>query len=272
MPAPYLQLARQTADLFAALPQVVAVALAGSRGAAAGSSDSASDIDLYVYTRGAIPLAARRAIVERTGGATLASLDLQYWGPGDEWLSAPTGIEIDIVYFDVAWMEDQIARVVERHEASLGYTTCFWHTIRQSVIFFDPHGWLAQLQRRCQIPYPEALRRQIIALNHPVLRAVIPAYANQIAKAVRRRDLVSVNHRIAALLASYFDIIFALNRRLHPGEKRQVELALSTCDQLPAQMEADLAAILLLSEATVADLPGRVATLLDRLDELLAQQ
>jgi hypothetical protein len=47
-----------------------------------------------------------------------------------------------------------------------------------------------------------------------------PPYEQQIHSAFRRRDHVSLNHRTAAWLASYFDILFAANRRLNPGEKR----------------------------------------------------
>jgi hypothetical protein len=263
------QLAGQIADLFAPRSQVEAVTLGGSRGSGAGAYDEASDIDLYVYTRGDIPLESRCAIVECTGGATQASLNLNYWGPGDEWLHAPTGIEIDIVYFDAAWMEGQIARLVEGHQASLGYTTCLWHTIRNSIVLSDPRGWFAKLQEKCQIAYPETLRQNIIALNYPVLRSIIPAYAHQLEKAVKRLDLVSINHRLAALLASYFDILFAVNRQLHPGEKRLVEFAVNHCALLPANMEADLASILLLTDADIVDLPFRVASLLDHLDQML---
>jgi hypothetical protein len=267
----HLQLAHEIAGLFTALPQVEAVALGGSRGRGSATTDRASDIDLYVYTHGDVPLADRHAIVERSGGATVANLNLHYWGPGDEWINARTGIEVDIVYFDATWMQDQVVRVVEQHQASMGYSTCLWFTVWQSLILSDPKAWFASLQQRCQVDYPEPLRRNIIALNHPVLRGIIPAYAHQIEKAVVRRDLVSINHRVAALLASYFDIIFALNRQLHPGEKRMVELATRNCTLLPANMEVDLASILLLTEAEIVELPSRVATLLDHLDRLLEQ-
>jgi hypothetical protein len=269
---PHRKLAGQVADLFAVLPQVESIALAGSRGSETGALDDASDIDLYIYTRGEIPLEDRISIVERTGGASRSNLNLNYWGPGDEWLNAPTGIEIDIVYFDAAWMEDQISRVVESHQASMGYTTCFWRTIRQSAVFFDPHGWFAELQRRCQVEYPEPLRQNIVTLNHPLLRSIIPSYANQVEKAVKRRDLVSINHRLAALFASYFDILFAVNRQLHPGEKRMVEFALNDCNLLPVNMEADITSIMLLNEADVSDLPARIAKLLDHLDQMLENE
>ena len=272
MQSSHLQLAKQIAELFAVLPQVESIALAGSRGNGLAATDSASDIDLYVYTRSEIPFEARQSIVEQSGGASRLDLNLNYWGPGDEWINAPTGIEVDIVYFDAAWIEEQITRVVEQHQASMGYTTCFLHTIRQSNIFFDPNNWLATLQQKCQIEYPETLRRNIIALNHPVLRGIIPSYAFQIEKAAKRRDLVSINHRLAALFASYFDILFALNRQLHPGEKRLVEFAVNHCKQIPSNMEADIASILQFTEADIPDLPTRVTHLLDQLDQLLVTE
>jgi hypothetical protein len=272
MPSLHLALAQQLAALLAELPQVEAVALGGSRGGASATVDSASDIDVYVYTRGDIPLVARQAIVARSGGTSQASLGLHYWGPGDEWLHAPSGIEVDLVYFDARWMEEQITRVVDECQASLGYTTCFCYTVRHAIALADPSGWFATLQARCQGEYPEALRRNIVALNHPLLRGIIPAYAHQLAKAALRHDLVSINHRLAALLASYFDILLAVNRQWHPGEKRLVEFALQRCQALPTNMEADLAALLLLTAADVADLPARVTRLLDHLDALLERE
>jgi hypothetical protein len=272
MSTTHLELARRVAALFAPLPQVEAIALGGSRGAAGVATDDASDIDVYVYTGGDIPLAIRREIVEATGGATRADLGMTFWGPGDEWIHAPTGIHVDAIYFDAAWMEEQVDRVLVRHGASLGWTTCFWHTVRGSIALEDRRGWFAALQVRCAVEYPEELRRAIVALNHPVLRDVLPAWANQLAKAARRGDLVSVNHRLAGLLASYFDVLFAVNRVPHPGEKRLVEAAVGGCARLPEGFPADLEDLLRTAPTDLAGLPGRVDRLLDRLDALLGEE
>jgi hypothetical protein len=169
---------------------------------------------------------------------------MTFWGPGDEWHDAATGIEVDVIYFDASWMEGQVNRVLRDHQASLGYTTCFCHTVRQSQIFFDQHGWFAALQNQCNQEYPEPLRRNIIAFNHPVLRNVIPSYMNQLVKAVQRRDMISINHRLAGLLASYFDILFAIKRIFHPGEKSlsrklslSAETTLTQCSHLETLSE-----------------------------------
>jgi hypothetical protein len=273
----HLRLANQVASLFASLPQVKAIALAGSSRNATSLkavdiesfSDASSDIDLYVYTKDIIPLATRVEIVKQSGGASETSLDLNYWGLGDEWYNQPTGIEVDIIYFDALWMEEQIARVISQHQASQGYTTCLWYTIHQSSVIADLDGWFTSLQAKCQVEYPEPLRQNIIALNHPVLRGIIPSYTNQIIKAVKRKDLVSINHRLAALLASYFDILFAFNRQLHPGEKRLVEKAASLCEKNPENMQADLTKVLESAAGELQDLPYQLECLLDRLDELL---
>ncbi len=264
---PAHDLARRAGGLFAVLPQVEAVALGGSR--AGGNADASSDIDLYVYTRSEVPLPERERIVERLGGASRSSLGLTFWGPGDEWFDAGTGIEVDVVYFDASWMVDQLRRVLHDHQASLGYTTCLWHTVRHAQVLHDPHGWHRTLQAEAAQPYPEALRRNIIALNQPVLRDVIPSYLHQIEKAVQRRDLVSANHRLAALLASYFDVIFACNRVLHPGEKRLLASATALCQALPVDMGEDVEAVLRSAATPGEDLLRHLNRMLDRLDLML---
>jgi hypothetical protein len=270
MPSKYMELAQRVANLYTELPEVQAVALSGSLGG--NLVDAASDIDLYVYTRSDIPLDVRQQIVEHSGGASRADVGLNYWGPGDEWFDAASGIEVDMVYFEAAWMEDQIQRAMRDHVPSLGYSTCFAFTMHHSQIFYDPQGWFTGLQAISQQLYPEALRRNIVRHNHPVLRKIIPSYFFQLEKAVKRCDLVSVNHRLTGLLASYFDILFALNRQLHPGEKRMVEKAVASCERLPENFEAEIAAVLAAAGAPDTAFLTQVTRLLDHLDKLLAQE
>jgi hypothetical protein len=122
-------------------------------------------------------------------------------------------------------------------------------------------------------PYPEELRRAIVARNAPVLRRIHSSYLRQLAAASQRRDLVAVNHRLAALLASYFDVLFALNRQPHPGEKRLLAYAEAICPQRPAELAARIEDLLITSAASRE--VNRVVTLanglIDELELLLSE-
>lgn len=265
--SPHLQLAQRLAARFSRFPQVQAIGLAGSL-TSGTAPDPTSDIDLYIYTTALIPLAEREALVAEFG-ASRADLNLQFWDLGDEWFDAQTGIEVDVIYWETQWISDMLDRVLLRHEAGVGYTTCFWHTLQRTQVLYDPHGWLQGQVERTQQPYPEPLRAAILAKNYALLRQVIPAYSHQIEKAVRRGDLVSVNHRVAALLASYFDVIFAFNRVLNPGEKRLLEFAARTCPRTPPHMAEDVTALLQAAGSGGPALLEKLELLLDRLDQLL---
>ena len=52
--------------------------------------------------------------------------------------------------------------------------------------------------------------------------------------------MFSVNHRVTEFLASYFDIIFALNEMTHPGEKRMQTICSKECNILPNNFDANL--------------------------------
>ncbi len=261
------QKAQEVSRHFAQLPQVAAIALSGSQ--ASGAADSESDIDLYVYTKSDIPLQDLKSIIEITGGATRSDLDLPYWGGVNMWVDELTGITIDCVYFDKTWMEDKVTRVMVACQPELGYSTCFCRTVRQSLPLYDPDSWFAALQSLARQDYSEELRRNIIHHNHPVLRTIMTSYLHQIENAVQRSDTISIQHRLTALLASYFDILFALNRVMHPGEKRLLSYAHNECTLLPVDMDADLTAVLQAADSPAADIVPHLNHLLDRLDECL---
>ncbi|HEX6901845.1 MAG TPA: DUF4037 domain-containing protein [Thermoanaerobaculia bacterium] len=257
------------AAAYAEIPEVEAVAVAGSRTTAA--SDAASDVDLYVYSREPVPLSRRREVVERSAGGR-AEIGNRFFEPGDEWIDAETGVHVDAMFRQTAWIEDQLARVLDRHEASVGYSTCFWHNVLTSQALFDRHGWFAALQEKARRPYPEELARAIVAKNHPLLRGNLSSYLHQIARAVERGDAVAVHHRVTALLASWFDILFAINRLPHPGEKRLLRFAEERCALRPAGMREDVDALLGAVYPPDARVVERAERVIDGLDQLLDHQ
>ncbi len=258
-----LTLAQRVSNLFAAVPEVEAVALAGS--VTSRFADEHSDIDLYVYASEIVPLATRAQLARH---AKRSEIGNSFWEPGDEWIDSETGISVDVMFRTTRWVEDQMDRVLQRHEASVGYSTCFWYNIRNSRALFDRSGWFRELHQRASVPYPEELKRAIIAKNHPILRANMSSYLHQIELAFERHDPVSMNHRVTALLASYFDIVFAVNGQPHPGEKRLLQFAQQLCPNLPTGMAERVPALL---SALLDDpvLPERINALLDGLDDLL---
>ena len=232
--------------------------------------DERSGIDLYVYADVPPPLALRQAIAEAL--ADRREVGNEVFEPGDEWIDRETGMQIDVMYRSPAWIEEQVERVMVRHEASVGYSTAILHNLREAVPLHDPTGWFGQLQATARGPYPEELRRAIIAKNHPILRSAISSYLVQIERAIGRGDAVSVQHRVTALLASYVDILFALNRQTHPGEKRQLAYA-ARCALRPARMEQDIFAILTLPAMPPSPvLIDRLHRLIDGLDTLLKEE
>ena len=265
----FLSLANKIANQFISLPCVKAIALGGSH--TAGALDTHSDIDLYIYSHEIIPLSTRQGIVNKLG-ASKTDLNLTYWDLGDEWIDRDTDIEVDVIYWDPVWIQGQLDRTLVAHQANLGYSTCFWRTVVTSSILFDRQNWLTGLQKKCNQPYPEPLKKAIIEKNYPVLRSVIPSYYQQIKKAVERQDLISVNHRLAAFLASYFDVLFAANEVLHPGEKRMLSRVLDECSKVPENLQQQIDDILYSAAGGDGRLLRQLDDLVDSLDAILADQ
>lgn len=213
----------------AALQGVEALALGGSR--AGDHFDDHSDYDLYVYCT-TLPSVFDRQKTLAPFCCTM-EIDNRFWETEDD-CTLNNGIDIDIIYRTLEDFEAQIMAVTENAQASCGYTTCLWHNLKHCRIVFDANGWLAALKKRADIPYPELLAEAILDKNLPLLKDHLPSYDRQLAKAVKRNDPVSILHRSAAYFESYFDILFALNRQTHPGEKRMIEYALKHCPMLPA--------------------------------------
>lgn len=218
-----------------ALDEVEALALGGSR--AGEHFDQASDYDVYLYCRGSIPEETRRAILSRY--CSVMEIGNHFWEYEDNCV-LNDGVDIDLLYRDLDELTAGVARVVEQFQPQNGYTTCMWHNLLTCRVLYDRDGRLTAAKKRFDVPYPPQLRANILERSWQLLHASMPAYEGQIQKALKRGDLVSVNHRTAAFLESYFDFLFALNSLPHPGEKRLVQLCRECCRILPDRFEENL--------------------------------
>ena len=220
---------------FSDLAQVEAIALGGSR--AGEVFDEKSDYDIYLYCTGEVTEEEKRPILEKY--CSYLELSNHFWELEDN-CRLKNGIDMDILYRNLDDFVLDVASVVEQKNARNGYTTCMWHNLCTCKIVYDANGRLTEAKRRFSVPYPQELKRNIIDRNCKLLYAYMPAYSDQIRKAVKRNDLVSINHRTAAFMESYFDVIFALNEQTHPGEKRLIRLAKERCAILPNHFEENI--------------------------------
>lgn len=220
---------------FAELSEVEAIVLGGSR--AGVNYDEKSDYDLYIYCKGIPHESVRKSILEKC--CQYMEIGNDFWELEDD-CTLKDGTDIDILYRNIKDFSQTIRSVVEEHTAYNGYTTCMWHNLLHSKILYDKNGELESLQNKYRVPYPDQLRNNIICKNLRLLTGNLPSYDIQIKKALARKDMISINHRTAAFLESYFDIIFALNKLTHPGEKRMVSYAKEQAENLPANFEENL--------------------------------
>jgi len=217
------------------LSQVEAIALGGSR--ATGRNDEKSDYDVYVYITGSVDENVRKNILEKY--CKYMEIGNSFWELEDD-VTLNDGIDMDIIYRNMQDFENMVSSVVVDGVSWNGYTTCMWHNLITSKIVLDKHGKLNAMQEKYRIPYPKKLKENIISNNLKLLNGMLPSFDMQIKKAEKRGDLVSVNHRVTEFLASYFDIIFALNEIPHPGEKRMQSICSKECKILPNHFDENL--------------------------------
>ncbi|MDF2156059.1 nucleotidyltransferase domain-containing protein [Vibrio sp. CAU 1672] len=253
------------AEAFSQLPEVEAVVLGGSR--ANSTQDELSDYDLYVYQSQPISRDVRQQITERY--CSYVELANQYWEEEDDAV-LHGGTVVEVIYRQLAEFTQTIDNIVTRCQASTGYSTCFWYSLLHGRVLYEKDECFSRLQHRYDVTYPASLRQAIIDKNLPLLLNVIPAYPDQIKKAIQRGDRLSVQHRVTAYLESYFDVLFALNGLPHPGEKRLCQYAQQHCRSLPDGFEQHIDR--LLSPATDQELLETVREMSEQLEALVKRE
>jgi hypothetical protein len=149
------------------------------------------------------------------------------------------------MFWNVDWFNSVVSNAWEKFYPSNGYSTCFLYTLKNFEIIYEKDDYLTNLKQKIDMPYPQELKNNIINRNMMLLKdKPFASYYEQIEKAIKRGDNVSLNHRISAFLASYFDVLFAKNELLHSGEKRLVKFALDNCKILPRDFDSNIEKLL----------------------------
>lgn len=253
---------------FSKLLEVEAIVLAGSR--TINTEDEFSDYDFYIYTNEEISISKREEIIAKFSDNT--QINNTFWETEDISFLKDGKTGVELIYRSYEWIEDIIKASAEENKASMGYTTCFWSNLQSSKILFDRTGRLTKLQEKYNIAYPQELKENIVKQNLPLLRERFCAYSHQIKKAVKRLDYISINHRFAGFLESYFDIIFAINEILHLGEKKLAKLLKEKAKKLPNNMEGDINTILASIISKPEIISEKIEEMVDNLELLLKEE
>lgn len=255
---------QEIASALGTIPGIEAVAWCGS--AAMGVSDAHSDFDFYVYTNAPVPVESRRAVIlERSRHS---QLDHTFWELEDEWIDWEDR-RFNAMYRSCDFVLGEIDARLDRYSADLGYTTAYCFSVANGFTLHDPRQWLSAVQQRLGQPFPEPLIRSIVAKNRPVLGGGMQScYLAQMKAAIARGDLISLNHRVAVWIASYTDILFAMNHRYHPGEKRLL-MYMQGLPDLPENAMEDVPRLCTLAGSLSSPIVEQVSGMLDRLDRWL---
>ncbi|MET8834703.1 nucleotidyltransferase domain-containing protein [Micromonospora sp. NPDC004540] len=157
-------------DRLCAVGGVVAVALGGSR--ARGEHRPDSDWDVGLYYRGALDVAALRALAASVADGEVALTAPGGWGPwvdGGGWLRVG-GVPVDWIYRDLdrvhaVWAECRAGRYTVGAQAGhpLGfYSHAYAGEVALGRVLGDPTGELTALRAQTQA-YPPALGEALVA-------------------------------------------------------------------------------------------------------------
>lgn len=253
---------------FSVLQEVEGILLSGSH--ATGTNDKDSDYDIYIYTSKEIPVGKRKDILHKY--CSYMELNNTFWETEDDCYLKENNIPLEIIFRNLNWIEGTLNRTLFKCQAEVGYTTCFWSNFINSLVLYDRNGELKKLQERYSISYPENLKENIVKKNYPLLKLQMPAYYYQLEKALKRDDVISVNHRVTALFASYFDIIFAINEMPHPGEKKILKILKENKAKVPENMEINVNNIIKYASMKDSTILLEINELVYNLDKLVKHE
>ncbi len=218
------------------LSQVAGIMLGGSRGS--GLFDEDSDYDVYVYVYEPIDESIRKEIINQY--VRYMEYSNTFWELEDDGI-LKNGIDIEFIYRNVFDIDKTLKSTLEGKVGN-GYSTCFINNFNQARILYEDNKILSIIRSNLLQYDPQKMYDAVVLYNSKLLQDSMPSYVYQIEKAVKRNDVLSINHRLAAYFQTVYDILFALNKVTHPGEKRLLEFT-AKLEILPTNFISDVEGI-----------------------------
>ena len=209
--------------------EVLAIVLTGS--GVSGKNSFFYDMDVNVILKKEIDINYRKNVLKKFSDNIETSIGK--YGERDIFILRNSTTEIDISYYTIDILKDNLFDVIHDCKASVGYTTYLWKLVSGGFIAYDKEGTIKDLQNKYKVPYPEKLKLNIVDKNYYLLRDSISSYYNKIDEAISSGDSASIAHKVFKFLDSYFDIIFAVNEMPHTGDKRLISIITSKCRKVP---------------------------------------
>lgn len=200
---------------------VEALVLGGSR--ATGIYDEKSDYDYYVYLNKPVSEEERRELLDEF--MMYMEYSNQFWELEDDGIFK-NNVEVEFIYRNLNDIKEMLDNLLVKGYVSHGYSTCFVDNLLNSKVVFDKTDQIEQMREKYRNLLTDDFYDKIITYNFPILMDKMPSLYYQVDKAIKRNDIFSINHRSTAFFEMYYDILFALNKVTHPGEKRLLEIAL----------------------------------------------
>lgn len=253
---------------FQSIEQVTAIAIAGSK--FSNYQDDLSDININVYYISPISEETRSQILTKFS----SDIELDCVGPvqTDHFRLRDFLIEIDVCYLSFEEIETKLINLMKYAKVNRNESTKVAYFVHYSNIVFDRHGKLNQLKQDYTLSYPDELRRNIIQLNYPMLKAQSKSYYNQFERALNRRDQIHIISLLNDYLKSYLEIISAMNKQFDPIEKRVLQIVDETCSILPKMLKENIELLFVYASRCDKQLLQVVTIMINQLTDLMNEQ
>ena len=194
---------------------------------AKGMSDAQSDVDVYLFADKVLPAGRRSELVQELLGP---EGQVTSWGEDEPFVEGGTdlyhqGHKVEVWLRNRQRVEETIAACrqgrIQRDCVCWTVMGFFNYALLSDLhamqIVEDPQGVLAGWKREVT-PYPEALRRAILA-RFSAEAAFWPGNFHY-RTAVERADVIYTTGIVQLVVQALIQVVFALNRHYFPGEKK----------------------------------------------------